>query len=132
MPVQSVAGDVTDGCLQRNGIFLVGERQIIRIPSQVFICQDEVGALCRGPNIWGWFAHIKKRDHSSQLKGKHRLCAVICIITLEYNCMRILDVIDSHVIHTALHRAKQMVQQVWDVDRLVNDQVKLLATDGGA
>ncbi len=40
------------------------------------------------------------------------------------------DVIDSHVIRTALHGAKQMMQKVWDVDCLVDDQVEPLAAHG--
>jgi hypothetical protein len=46
------------------------------------------------------------------------------------NGQKFRDIIDGHVIHTALHGAKQMVRQVWDMDCLVDDQVKLLATDG--
>ncbi len=45
------------------------------------------------------------------------------------NSQKFRDVIDGHVIHTALHRTKQMVRQVCDVNRLENDQVKLLAAD---
>ena len=129
--------DVSEGISL--GIFLVGKRWVVWIPSQVFIRQDEAGALRRGPFIRGWFAHIKKRDNSAQFEGKHRLCAVICIITLNNYSMRILsgvigqkfrDVVDDHVIHTALHGAKQMMRKVWDVDRLVDNQVEPLAAGG--
>ncbi len=59
------------------------------------------------------------------------------IITCEYNSMHILggtngqkfgDVIVNHVIHTALHGAKQMMCQMWDVYHLVNNQVEILSS----
>jgi hypothetical protein len=34
---------------------------------------------------------------------------------------------NSHVIHTALHGAEQMMVQVWDMDGLVDHQVKNFA-----
>ena len=39
------------------------------------------------------------------------------------NGQKFRDFIEGHVIHTALHVAKQMVQQVWDMNHLVDDQV---------
>jgi hypothetical protein len=45
------------------------------------------------------------------------------------NGQKFRDIVDGHVIHTALHRAKQMVQQVWNMNCLVDDQVELLAAD---
>ncbi len=46
------------------------------------------------------------------------------------NSQKFGDVIDGHIIHTSLHGAKQMMRKVWDVDRLVDDQVELLAAHG--
>jgi hypothetical protein len=34
------------------------------------------------------------------------------------------QVVNGHVIHTTLHRAKKVMAKVWDVDGLVDNQVE--------
>ena len=43
------------------------------------------------------------------------------------NGQKFWDVVDDHVIHTALHRAKQMMCQMRDMYRLVNNKVIALS-----
>ena len=39
-------------------------------------------------------------------------------------CQKFWQVVNDHVIHATLHRAKKVVVKVWDVDCLVNNQVE--------
>ncbi len=40
------------------------------------------------------------------------------------SCKKFGKVVNSHIIHTALHWAKKVMVKVWDVDGLIDDQVE--------
>jgi hypothetical protein len=40
------------------------------------------------------------------------------------SCQKFGQVINGHVIHTTLHRAKKVMVKMWDVDGLVDNQVE--------
>ena len=39
-------------------------------------------------------------------------------------CQKFWQVVNDHVIHATLHRAKQVMVKVWNVDCLMNDKVE--------
>ncbi len=47
----------------------------------------------------------------------------MCLVS-GVRCQKLWQVVNDHVIHATLHRAKQVVVKVWNVDCLMNDQVE--------
>ncbi len=130
-PHRDISGNVT-GVVDHSSFALLIESGL-GVPSQCFRSQVDTWYLSFIVFVGGNSPHIKKRSNSTYHEREtNRLCG---IIRVRYSqCMRLFSrssrqkfgrFINSHVIHAALHRAKQVMVKVRYVYGLVDHQVEL-------